>query len=38
MKYIFFKIQTQHLQNVGKLKEPIYKKEEHLVKKIRRFY
>ena len=27
MKYVFFKIQTQHLQNVEKPKKPIYKKK-----------
>ena len=38
MKYVFFKMQTQHLQNVKKPKEFVYKKEEHLVEKIQKFY
>ena len=31
-------MRTQHLQNVEKLKEFVYKKKEHLVEKIQRFY
>ena len=38
MKCTFFKIQIQHLRNIKKLKEHIYKKKVHLIERILKFY